>query len=433
MAGMSTKLGAWLRSERLARGWDVPEMARRLSRAARDIGIAVAAGSAMHRNVYRWEAGHTGVSERYELLYCRALDIPRNQFGPPRRRRVNGEVQGDQSLSELAAGSQEFGEWAAASPVADATIELYAAQAARLARGFEHAAPAPLLADARKLRDQVTARLRRHLHLGQARDLYLIAAQICGCMAWMTGDLGDYPAAETHAWAAWVCADQAGHDSARAWVRVTQSKLAYWSGHYRDSAQLAQDGLTYKTSDSGRVFLELFLARARARAGDRGQAAQALRRAATQRERVCGPDLLGGIWGLTPARYHGLVAGARLLLDDPQDALDEAAQAVVLSQAPPQAGQHLFAEMLFRTDLAVAHLRRTDLDGAVNTLAPVLALDAGMRTEPVVQQLGHLQQQLTQRAFSGSPLAKDLHSQIGAYAAAADFAVRSPGQLQPAP
>lgn len=103
------------------------------------------------------------------------------------------------------------------SEVADATIGQYEQQVRRLAREFEFGAPLlPLLLESRRLRDHVTVRLRGHTRLDQARDLYLLTAQVCGLLAWLTGDLGNYRAAGTHAWTAWMCAEQAGHDGARA-------------------------------------------------------------------------------------------------------------------------------------------------------------------------------------------------------------------------
>jgi hypothetical protein len=71
---MSKELGAWLRQQRQAHGWPVPEMAPRLRTAAKDSGdTTVPGGDAMCRNIRRWEAGKGGVSERYELHYCKAL------------------------------------------------------------------------------------------------------------------------------------------------------------------------------------------------------------------------------------------------------------------------------------------------------------------------------------------------------------------------
>jgi hypothetical protein len=198
------------------------------------------------------------------------------------------------------------------SEVADATIGQYRAQVEHLARVFEYRASFPLLLETRRLRDRVTSRLRGHQRLDQARELYLLAAQVCGLLAWQTGDIGNYRAADTHAWTAWMCAEQAGHDGARAWVRATQAKLAYWDGRYGESALLGEDGLRYRSSDSARVFLALFRARALARMGHHNDAREALSQAEAERAAVSATDLLGGAWELTPGRYHGLAASGHV-------------------------------------------------------------------------------------------------------------------------
>ncbi len=78
-------LGTWLRQQRRARGWPVPEMARRLREAAKDSGDNTVPGNeAMCRNLRRWESGGGGVSERYQLHYCEALGLSPAQFGPGR-------------------------------------------------------------------------------------------------------------------------------------------------------------------------------------------------------------------------------------------------------------------------------------------------------------------------------------------------------------
>ncbi len=80
---MSKELGVWLRGQREARGWSRPDMARRL------IGVGEAKGDkfmpgldSMCHNLYRWERGTDGLSERYKLYYCQALGIPASHFGP---------------------------------------------------------------------------------------------------------------------------------------------------------------------------------------------------------------------------------------------------------------------------------------------------------------------------------------------------------------
>jgi hypothetical protein len=212
-----------------------------------------------------------------------------------------------------------------------------------------------------------------------------------------------------------MCAEQAGHDGARAWVRATQAKLAYWDGRFTESAQLAEDGLRYAAGDSARVFLALFMARALARTGRREDASSALAIADAERGRVSEPDLLGGVWELTPGRYHGLAAGVRLLLDDAERAVAEAEQAIALGSAAPAGERHLYAELLARTDQAVAHLRQPDLDGATVALRPVLNLPPDMRTEPLLQQLHQVRRMLALPSFADAASAVSLQEEIEIY------------------
>jgi transcriptional regulator with XRE-family HTH domain len=345
-----------------------------------------------------------------EMSRVPAQPAPTGPVRTSRRRRGREDL-----IAEVADESAEFGEWAAMSEMADATIEQYLNQARQLAKDFEFGAPLlPLLLETRRLRDRVTARLRGHLRLDQARDLYLIAAQVCGLLAWQSGDLGNYRAADTHAWTAWMSAEQAGHDGARAWVRVTQAKLAYWSGRFGDSAGLAEDGLSYEAADSARVFLALFRARALARMGQRDQANDALGRSDTERSRVMGPDLLGGTWGMTEVRYHGLAAHILLLLDASERALSETARVITLSEATPVRERHLYSWAHAHVDAAQAHLQQRDLDAASASLRPVLDMSAVGRIDPVIQHLGRMRQMLTLPAVADAPLARSLQSEIEA-------------------
>lgn len=65
--------GDALRAQRRARGWDVPEMARRLRRAAGNDSLPEHAD--LVRMIRRWERGTYRLSERYELLYAAALGV----------------------------------------------------------------------------------------------------------------------------------------------------------------------------------------------------------------------------------------------------------------------------------------------------------------------------------------------------------------------
>ena len=69
---MAVTNGGELREWRRSRGWDVPELARRLRRAADE---PIAAHEGLVRMIRAWERGDHRPSERYELLYGR-LGLP---------------------------------------------------------------------------------------------------------------------------------------------------------------------------------------------------------------------------------------------------------------------------------------------------------------------------------------------------------------------
>lgn len=69
---MAVTNGGELREWRRSRGWDVPELARRLRRAADE---PIAAHEGLVRMIRAWERGDHRPSERYELLY-RRLGLP---------------------------------------------------------------------------------------------------------------------------------------------------------------------------------------------------------------------------------------------------------------------------------------------------------------------------------------------------------------------
>jgi transcriptional regulator with XRE-family HTH domain len=71
--------GGELREWRRSRGWDVPELARRLRRAADE---PVAAHEGLVRMIRAWERGDHHPSERYELLYRRLGLPPRDKNEP---------------------------------------------------------------------------------------------------------------------------------------------------------------------------------------------------------------------------------------------------------------------------------------------------------------------------------------------------------------
>lgn len=100
---MALTNGGELREWRRSRGWDVPELARRLRRAADE---PIAAHEGLVRMIRAWEHGDHRPSERYELLY-RRLGLPSgNENGaepqpPPTRRQEGTEPVRRRTFVEL--------------------------------------------------------------------------------------------------------------------------------------------------------------------------------------------------------------------------------------------------------------------------------------------------------------------------------------------
>jgi predicted negative regulator of RcsB-dependent stress response/transcriptional regulator with XRE-family HTH domain len=372
-------------------------------------------GTAWDQLVDTRDLAHMPGTDRLEYLEISrvpARPAPVVAAHPPRRRGVSR----DDLVVEVAEESAEFGEWVGMSEVADATINQYQTQVRRLAKDFDRASsPLPLLLETRRLRDRVTTQLRGHTRLDQARDLYLLAAQVCGLLAWQTGNLGNNRAADTHAWTAWMCAEQAGHDGARAWVRATQSMLAEYDGRYTESARLAEDGLGYSTDDSARVMLALRLAKALACTGRQEDARQALGLAETELGRASAANLLGGTWSMTPDRYHAFTANIQGVLEAPARALAEAQRAITLTEAAPPGDRRIWSSVYAHLNAAIAHLQQRDLDGAAASLRPVLDLPADLRRDPIIQRLARIRRLLAQPEYAEAPLARDTQEEIETY------------------
>jgi transcriptional regulator with XRE-family HTH domain len=77
MSADKIAIGARLRDERRARGWDRPEMARRLADALTGPRVD---HESLVSYVKRWEPGKVAVSERYRLAYARAFGLDVEQL-----------------------------------------------------------------------------------------------------------------------------------------------------------------------------------------------------------------------------------------------------------------------------------------------------------------------------------------------------------------
>ena len=326
--------------------------------------------------------------------------------GPPDTLPTEEEV-----IMDAAGQSAEFGEWAEATNVGSTTLEQLDEDVRQIARSYLNGAPLPLMLTTLRVRNRVFALLEGRQHPAQTRRLYVTAGRLCGLLGWMAGDVGRHAEAETQARTGWLCAELADADALRAWIRATQSKVAYWDGRMRESARLAEDGLRFTASDTAGVLLASLGARAWARLGDADAAHAALGRAEDERARA-GEDEVGGLLGFSEAQQSYLAGTTHLWLQEPVEALRAADRAVWLYGTGDQAERFYGAEMLALIDAATAHLQAGELESAGEKLAPVLALPREQRLETFTQRLGEMRDVLRRSRHATSRPAVDIQHQI---------------------
>jgi transcriptional regulator with XRE-family HTH domain/tetratricopeptide (TPR) repeat protein len=445
--------GAWLRQQREARNWSQREMARRLIQAGRASGDnSMPSLDSMYRNVHRWERGETGLSERYRLYYCRALDIPAGQFGPQAStpviaaqpvssvnvssavsnladsrllasiavayRGIYGPDPGDFTVErEVAMAAHEASDHAQQRGIADTTLEQLRADVTRLARLSDTGEPLAVFFELRRVRDQIYRLQQRRLGPGETTDLYFLLGCINGLMGVAAIRLGYPDTAEELHRTGWAYAHALDHRPLMARLRRKLSSVAYVRGRFEQSRDLALSGLEYLSAGPGAADLHVNHARAAARLGEADAARQAVHDAHEAFDRDSNDELLeiGGEFVISKATLccnagDALTAAAGA----EHEAAGELERAIgFYDEGPGEREEHWFAgKPLAGIDLAVVRLRSGALDAAAVALEPALSLPVPQRISDVTIRLAAVRDELAAPVFRGSAQARDLGGQI---------------------
>jgi transcriptional regulator with XRE-family HTH domain len=464
-----TKLAAWLRQQREDRGWTIAEMARRLVQAGHDSDdTAMPSAASMQHNIYRWERGEGGLSERHKLHYCRALGILPSHFGSsqPPATAIAGTTgamvapagsptpegimpvpvsltsQPPPTLPAFGAvayrGIQEPGlghftverevlmaahegsdhaEQAGQPGVGEATFEQLRADMVRLARLVNSGEPFAVFLDLRRVRDRVYRILEGRLWPREQTELYFLLGCLNGLMAIPANQLGYPDAAAELNRAGWAYAHAIDHRPLMAQLRGELSVYAYYRGRFEESRDLALSGLGYLSDGPTAAGLHIYHARAAGRLGDADAARQAVSDAHEARAHNYNDELLdiGGEYLISEATHYAL-AGAALTatVGDETEAANELEQAIRLyDEGPRERENHWFGgKPLAGIDLAVVRLRSGALDAAAVALQPALSLPITQRISDVTIRLAAVREELAAPIFHGSPQARDLGTQI---------------------
>ncbi len=344
----------------------------------------------------------------------------RAKDGPPARATATEQrpdrMAMQREVTMAAAESARFGQFAEQSNVGPHTLEQFRADLTRIVTTYTNRPVYPSFVEVRELRTRAFELLEGRQHPEQGRELYLVTGALCGVLANASFHLGWMQAAETQARTAFLCAELAGNNALRAWVRGTQSLVAYWDDRHRVAVELAADGWRYvPETGTARVRLAAIEARAHARLRDRRATEDALGRAEQAREQLRGDDDPGGLLAFPVAKQTLYGATARLWLggqDNHTAAERDAAYAVQLYEADAPEDRRLGELCLARLDLAAVRLGRDDLDGTAAAVQAVLAVAAERRIESVVRRLDQVGSALERPRYQTSALALDLHDQI---------------------
>jgi hypothetical protein len=316
--------------------------------------------------------------------------------------------------------SAHFSSFAEATNVGPHTLEQLRADIERIARTYYNRPIAPVFVEARELRDRAFELLEGHQHPAQTRDLYLAAGLLCGILANASLDLGSLPAAETQARTAFLCAELAGHNALRCWIRGVQGMIAIWDERPADAVALARSGSDYiPEAGTARVRVACIEARAQARLGREDAVDDALSRADDARQHVPGVDDPGGFMTFPVAKQRFYAGTANLRLGGEhryQQVEQDAGEAIRLYEAEPPELRRLGELVEARLDLAGARLARGDLEGCTEQTSEAIRASARRRTFTLTGRLRQLANKLELPPFRSAPAALGLRDEILSFA-----------------
>ncbi|MGH4020247.1 MAG: hypothetical protein ACRDT0_13625 [Pseudonocardiaceae bacterium] len=267
--------------------------------------------------------------------------------------------------------------------------------------------------------DTVFGLLERPQRPAHARQLYFLGAVLGGLLAKASHDLADPHAALAQLRTAWLCADQADHDGARAWISGLQSLVSYWAQRPHDSIRYAQRGADHaqRAGNTTMVWLPAGEARAWAVLGNAEAAREAIDRAERAWEHVRSDELdeLGGLATFSRPRQLYYAADALSWLPAESAVADDyARQAVAAYPDLAHPDCDFGGAAGSRADLALVRIKRGEIDGATDALAPVFELPAEQRINGIIHSLNRVHRALTNMS-SSAPAGEELQEHIEDY------------------
>lgn len=377
------------------------EVAERLRELARDHDGDELAATA--DTVARHERGRVFPGRSYRRQYARLYNAPETDLGltlsSSGSDRVDDEMNRRElfnAMSAVAAVSflpdvQELEEVTrrvqrmSASNVTDTTLDHLDLTIVGIGKQYETsnaAAIYPITLGQRRLVDEL---LRGQQRLRQRSKLYSIAGQLSAFLGYLAFDLGSEALAQAYCNEAFELARLVGNSDLAAWVRGTQSFIAYYTGDYRTALQLAEDGQRYAKNGPQSIRLAVNgEARALGRLGDAAGVDEAVSRATKIHDSL--PELasIGYFLSFEPysqARLAGNAASAYLSLGRSVDVRRYADIAISAAVAYNSPATHALSLL----DISMSYLqgRNAKPDQACALADAALSIGVGQQSEVV--------------------------------------------------
>ncbi|MBC9730343.1 DNA-binding protein [Streptomyces sp. TRM68367] len=304
---------------------------------------------------------------------------------------------------------------AAAASVSDTSLDQLTDDVAALALQYASIAPGEAFRRGRELREEVFGLRDRTRIPAQQQRLLELLGQTMALLAASAFDLGAFDAARRMVRSADVYGEAARFEPLRAFADGILAYIAYFQGMPTEAVSKARRAQSY--GGLGDVAMRRLLAieaRSHGYLGDVESARRALRMSA-EVDTGARDDLhdgVGGEFGFTPERLAMSSSSTALLIHDGDQAAQSATRALELIAQKPQADRSAHVLGGAASDLAMARLLANDVEGAADALTPLWSIPGDQRVTGVLVRTGQIREYLTQPAFRGATLPRELRDRV---------------------
>jgi hypothetical protein len=215
-----------------------------------------------------------------------------------------------------------------------------------------------------------------------------VAGKLSGLLGYLAFDQGNELLARAYCNEAMSLAQAAGHRDLAAWVRGTQSFIAYYTGSYKQALDYARDGQRYAAAGPASIRLAVSgEARALGKLGDRRGVDDAVNRALAAHAKADHVDPVGYFLSFEPfgaARLAGNAASAYLALGAVDRAREFTDQAIPIFARSTSVASHA----LTLVDASMTYLvgRAAEPDRAGTLASEALTVGSTLHSQVVARR-----------------------------------------------